>query len=584
MNNSHLNLCSKVSIVFEKFMAQKNCMEEKSIYSPGQILFRGLRDSRWPVVSSAARRLSSDRKHCQRDFIRYHVNLIKQARKYCYGSYEFGENLSDLEILSEIQHLGGATCLTDFTTNFLVSLWFATAPIKKTDKDGTLKTETDGKIVWLDLSHPENVNHIRYCTDEFKELPIQKILMSYSFIQHTKRQNKALPCFWIWEPSKLNERIARQESVFLFGLRKFPRQIDTEDSINYSEIIIPATDKADIRNELENFFGVRAETIFDDLQGYALNANGSHIAINHNILSNKNCLDAAKECIRRTENSMAISYLDQIIECDARRKGQCHLYCINPQSNSFQNEHNSSCQYSYGEVYFLRGLATEKYKDVKKHEAISNYHKAIKMLKEENDGNSVLLYDAYQNLILLYYDIEDYHSALSTAQSLWNLYETKRSKNEGEVKRDRDGHDAILEILELSIMLGDSRTFREYLERGERQGVADTLKYTNGIIVWILFKYLGRLFFESLDKDQTDTWLTVIEERVTRAIAMDEASKAEEYIAFVGYYYWNYDYLLKKMQEISHPQRNRAILLIEKAREGQNRLVTHLLSIKDAFD
>ncbi len=583
MNNQTPNSRSKVSIVFEEFIAQKNRLEEQFKYSPGQILFRGLRDARWSVVSSAARRLSSDRTHCQRDFIRYHVNLIKQAKQYGYTGVDFNESLSDLEILAEIQHLGGATCLTDFTTNFLVSLWFATAPIKKMDKDGSLKTETDGKIVWLDLSHPENVNHIRYCTDEFKEQPIQNILMSYSFIQHTKRQNKALPCFWVWEPTKLNERIIRQESVFLFGLRKFPKQMDMEDSVNYSEIIIPADDKADIRNELENYFGVRAETIFDDLQGYALNANGSPIAINHNILSNKNCLDAAREYIRRAEYSMAMSYLDQIIECEARKKGECHLYCINPQSSACQNEDNASCHYSQGEMYFLRGLATEKNKDIKKNEAILNYRKAIKMLKEENSDNGILLYDAYQNLILLYYEMEDYHDALSTAQALWNLYETK-SNNEMSVKRDRDGHDAILEILELSIMLNDKKTFKEYLEKGEQTAIADTLKYTNGIIVWILFKYLGRLFFDSLDKEHVEIGLEVMDERVTKAIAKDKDSKAEEHIVFVGYYYWNYDYLLNKIQEIPQPQRSWAILLIEKAKEGQNRLVNHLLSIKDAFD
>lgn len=73
-----------------------------------------------------------------------------------YGKLDLQTELSDLEILAEIQHLGGATCLTDFTTNFLIALWFATSP----------KEDADGKLVWLDLGQPTNFRLINYCNGE----------------------------------------------------------------------------------------------------------------------------------------------------------------------------------------------------------------------------------------------------------------------------------------------------------------------------------------------------------------------------------------------------------------------------------
>lgn len=585
-----------VSDCLKCFLQQKEEEEKKWNYLSGRTIFRGLSNSNWNVVSSAARRLSLDKRpHCQRDFIRYHVNLIKHARRFGYGHYQLGYQLSDLEILAVIQHLGGATCLTDFSTNFLIALWFATKPTK----NGNTDKECDGKIVWLDLSNPDNYDQIMYYTEDGEEKPktIQQVLTSYEFIKHTKKQNKALPSFWVWEPKKLNIRIDMQESFFLFGLRKFPQQMEKEDSLKYREIIIPAASKELIRSELENYLGICAETVYHDLQGYALNTNGCSIPIGHSVLSQTNCLEIAKDCIKHGEYSLAISYLDQMIECNQTRKRNNTKECIKKIFNNSGKDINNNCNINMGEVFFWRGRAVENRVEMATEEAILNYHEAIDYFLERGDLLNVLLYDAYQNIIYLYYDIHDYNSALDEAKKLWNIYvDNKNVDNDA----DRDGHDAILTIMELSIMLNQKDTFIYYLNDAIRTNIVDRFKYTNGAIMWILFRYLGKMIWDldnlvksnedstsSYDETKVKKWMDVIENRISNTLSPDNPNIPKDYVKFVGYYYWDFNDILDEIKISQHLDARvirDAVLLIEKADEAQGRLINHLLLINDAFD
>lgn len=585
-----------VSTCLNEFLEQKKREESSDGYVSGKIIFRGLSNSQWGVLSSAARRLSIDEKlRCQRDFIRYHVNLIKHARRFGYGHFHPGYHLSDLEILAEIQHLGGATCLTDFSTNLLIALWFATAPTKN-DKN----EECDGKIVWLDLSHPANFSQIMYYTEERdkEKKTIQQILTSYEFIKHTKKQNKALPSFWIWEPAKMNVRIDKQESIFLFGLRKFPQQMDKEDSLRYREIIIPGKYKEQIRDELANYLGISAETVYHDLQGYASNSNGCNISIGKNLLSQANCLAIAKNCVKTGEFSLAMSYIDQMIECHQKRKKCQTNICINRSYKNQPNDINNSCSINLGEVYFWRARAVENRRDIEKEEAILNYHEAINNFLNNNETSNVLLYDAYQNLIYLYYEIHDYYSALEEAKKLWSLF-SDRKDNKSITDADRDGHDAILTILELLIILNRKDDFIKYKTTvDDMKIVNERFRYTNGAIMWVLFRYLGKLIWDidnenksrqsSYDEKRINTWMDVIENRISKTIAPENKNIPKDYVKFVGYYYWDFSDLLEEIRKNKYGWEptiiHDAILLIEKADEAQGKLINHLLLINDAFD
>lgn len=75
------------------------------------------------IKSGAAIRMQKLKNRSHIDYINYIKYLIRDAK---IRFPEYTENYSDIEILADIQHKGGASCLVDFSNNFLISLWFAT--------------------------------------------------------------------------------------------------------------------------------------------------------------------------------------------------------------------------------------------------------------------------------------------------------------------------------------------------------------------------------------------------------------------------------------------------------------------------
>lgn len=74
------------------------------------------------IRSSAAVRLKNLEHRTYNDYINYHKSLILDAKNRFPNEYH---NYTDIEILADLQHKGGATCMVDFSNNFLTSLWFA---------------------------------------------------------------------------------------------------------------------------------------------------------------------------------------------------------------------------------------------------------------------------------------------------------------------------------------------------------------------------------------------------------------------------------------------------------------------------
>ena len=149
--------------------------------------------------------------------------------------------LSDLELLAELQHYGAATCLIDFTTNALVALWFACEK----------EPGQAGKVAALATDNSERFSIVSY---ERLKMPIEEFL--YKDI------------LWTWEPSGMNNRIVAQQSVFVFGEGKIEKS-------EYNECEIDADSKQQIMETLETSFGITAQRLFNDFAGFALwNASG----------------------------------------------------------------------------------------------------------------------------------------------------------------------------------------------------------------------------------------------------------------------------------------------------------------------
>ena len=202
------------------------------------LLYRGLADSAWEVESSAYRRIRGAEDLPQVPpvtFQNYIEWLLENSGLRGFRQRQDRE-LSDLELLADLQHYGAATCLIDFTTNALIALWFACE--KEPDKVG--------KVVAMATDDAERFSVVNY---ERLKTPIEEFLYKNTL--------------WIWEPSGLNNRIVAQQSVFVFGEGRIEKG-------EYNEIEIDAASKSEIMETLETSFGITARRLFNDFVGFAL--------------------------------------------------------------------------------------------------------------------------------------------------------------------------------------------------------------------------------------------------------------------------------------------------------------------------
>ena len=205
----------------------------------GMILYRGLANAGWEVESSAYRRIRES-KHILSEtvpavtFQNYIDHLVDEAGLQGFRERQ-NRNLSDLELLAELQHFGAATCLIDFTTSALIALYFACW--KETDKAG--------KVVAMATDDVERFSSISYV--DLKR-PVREFL------------NKGR--LWKWEPSGLNTRIVAQQSILVFGEERIEKG-------SYTGITIDAAHKNEIIETLGKLFGISERKLFKDLAGFA---------------------------------------------------------------------------------------------------------------------------------------------------------------------------------------------------------------------------------------------------------------------------------------------------------------------------
>lgn len=163
-------------------------------------------------------------------------------------------SLDELEILAEIQHRGGGSCLVDFSNNFLISLWFA-ANDNKNDL---------GYLFCYDVnSDAFKKGNLSYLNQFNWNKDIEYLLRSTQNTTTYLDENRNK--FWLWRPANINGRIARQDSVFVFGIEKFYIK-------EHAVIIIPIPPmwKSAILKCLKVYFGITAEAVFPDIDGYAI--------------------------------------------------------------------------------------------------------------------------------------------------------------------------------------------------------------------------------------------------------------------------------------------------------------------------
>lgn len=205
------------------------------------------------IRSGAVVRLYKQQNRTQNDYICYLRNLILQMRSRYPVQYS---NFSDLEILADIQHKGGASCLVDFSSNFLVSLWFAT-------QDYENKEEEIGYVFCYDVNTDAiELDNLTFLNQNKERKSIEQLI--FETTKSTKFNGIDSYKFWLWKPTDINSRITRQDSIFIFGIEKF--------KISEHPVVvlpIPHQWKRAIQHVLKDFFGIYGETIYADASGLA---------------------------------------------------------------------------------------------------------------------------------------------------------------------------------------------------------------------------------------------------------------------------------------------------------------------------
>lgn len=203
------------------------------------------------IRSGAAVRLSMLKERTQADYLYYLNDMISEIRR---RYPNFKEN-KELDVLAEIQHKGGASCLVDFSTNFLVALWFAT-------QDYSSKERNMGFLFCYDINTDLFVNNNIAIVNPLEEDSIDELL--YQTQKSIKYNGRDDYKFLIWKPSNINNRIIRQDSIFVFGIEQF--RIAEHPIIT---LPIPFEWKESIQQTLKHLFGISSETIYADASGYA---------------------------------------------------------------------------------------------------------------------------------------------------------------------------------------------------------------------------------------------------------------------------------------------------------------------------
>ena len=176
----------------------------KSSARVGTCLYRG-EPQCYAIVSSGLYRECTESENEMFDVCSVEQEVVERARDYT--TFE-----DDKEILAEIQHFGGATNLIDFTGDYLIALFFASA-----ESEGT-----DGRVV---LHWPDSERVIR--------------------------------------PKSTNNRVVFQKSVMVRPPRGFIVPERGEETV-----VVPCDLKVSMLAFLERFHGISERSVFNDIHGY----------------------------------------------------------------------------------------------------------------------------------------------------------------------------------------------------------------------------------------------------------------------------------------------------------------------------
>src|SRR5579862_946049 len=256
-----------------------------------RFVWRGAADADWPLHPSLVRRYIE--RHggmpTEAQLRASETAVIREARDWGLDWHDSEGRLEVLELLAALQHFGIPTRLLDFTFNPLVAFWFATENLD----------DRDGRVFAIDIS-----DRLISQEDAGAREP-------WWFNTPPGAATDWSTQAWIWRPPPLEARIVRQDGCFLMGgipSTQPPRNVQLHGVwrlmraaevracmsvpfrlIHYDQaaaafegrrfpghppraraFTLRATgDKADLKTELEQGFGLTYRSLFPDFPGLA---------------------------------------------------------------------------------------------------------------------------------------------------------------------------------------------------------------------------------------------------------------------------------------------------------------------------
>ena len=212
------------------------------------LIFRGQANCKWPLNSSADRRLQEQ--GTAPSPIEYLTkSLIEPARLEGYAHRQDKE-LNDLELLAALQHQGAATCLIDFTSNFHIALWFA--------------CQDDTEVGRVFVVNRGDIHTFEEVTPARATDSIEKLFQRHTPLEQPISLDEQAKVNY-WKPPPIENRILVQHSCFIFSAQPIKEK-------TYKTLDIPKEEKKELRMMLQKFYGVERQTMFRDFAGFA----GSH--------------------------------------------------------------------------------------------------------------------------------------------------------------------------------------------------------------------------------------------------------------------------------------------------------------------
>ena len=357
-------------------------------FSDGQYLFRGVSTESYKIEASAYRRLSETDRNNPNKLLKINKDLIGKARSLGHDQRD-AQQLSDLELLAELQHFGAATCLIDFSRSALVALWFACQQGSQTEANGKVFAVRHDDMVRLKTVNPELVK---------KDIDY--------FLKPD--ENGRYPLYQ-WQPKLQNNRIIAQQSVFVFS----GAQIEAE-----AECVIDKNSKQDILTSLDKISGITEANIYPDFDGFArLHAHDEpYIEPDP-----QDYLQRGIEAHQSDNPDDAIAYYTEVIQLDPTDTSIVSIayysrglsYAEKGEVDSAIENYNESIQLNpdFADAYNYRGIAYRNKGEIDR--AIEDHDQAIQ-IKSDN----VLFYNDRSIALLQAQEWEKARSDLTIARNM----------------------------------------------------------------------------------------------------------------------------------------------------------------------